>query len=353
MLDAGKFANFPGFLIADSGLRQNTNIFRVPPGGGAPVKTGGLPINQAIMPLPYKEPGMAMMNLVANMVETGQRVGGTAEMAVGEGKSDAPVGTTLAIIDQATKVLNSVHKRMHASQATEFQLLADCFRDNPESFWQRNKRPAHPWDQQTFLNALDNCYLIPQADPNTASQTQRMMKIVGLKQLQQASPNMYDPIAIDTAALQAMGWNNPEQFMAPPSAMGKPPPEVLRQEAEVQIDQSRAESDAKRADAQVMLAQARVAEIEAKSGLAGGQEPDPTKVAEIRLKEQEIAARREDAQLDAVNRLRDRESRERLAAVRLAENMAKNPSAVPLVQSMITPGMMDRLEGNEPPLTEQ
>jgi hypothetical protein len=353
MLDAGMFANFPGFLIADSGLRQNTNIFRVPPGGGAPVKTGGLPINQAIMPLPYKEPGMAMMNLVANMVETGQRVGGTAEMAVGEGKSDAPVGTTLAIIDQATKVLNSVHKRMHASQALEFQLLADCFRDNPESFWQRNKRPAYPWDQQTFLNALDNCYLIPQADPNTASQTQRMMKIVGLKQLQQASPNMYDPIAIDTAALQAMGWNNPEQFMAPPSSMGKPTPEMMRQQAEVQINQFRAESDAKRADAQVMLAQARVAEIEAKSGLAGPQEPDPVKLAEMQLREREIAARREDAQLDAVNRLRDRESRERLAAVRLAENMAKNPSAVPLVQSMITPDMMGRLEGNEPPLTEQ
>ena len=353
MLDAGMFANFPGFLIADSGLRQNTNVFRVPPGGGAPVKTGGMPINQAIMPLPYKEPGMAMMNLVANMVETGQRVGGTAEMAVGEGKSDAPVGTTLAIIDQATKVLNSVHKRMHAAQALEFQLLADCFRDNPESFWQRNKRPAYQWDQQTFLNALDNCYLIPQADPNTASQTQRMMKIVGLKQLQQASPSMYDPVAIDTAALQAMGWNNPEQFMVPPSAMGKPPPELLRQQAEIQINQSKAESDAKRADAQMMVAEARAAEIASKSGLAGQQQPDPMKMAEMELHEREIDARSEDARLDAMNRLRDRESRERLAAVRLAENMAKNPAAIPLVQSMITPEMMQRLEGNEPPLTEQ
>ena len=124
--------------------------------------------------------------------------------------------------------------RLHAAQAEEFQLLVELFREHPESFWQRNKRPAYSWDQQTFLNALDNCYLIPQADPNTASQTQRMMKIVGLKQLQQASPSMYDPVAIDTAALQAMGWNNPEQFMVPPSAMGKPPPELLRQQAEIQ-----------------------------------------------------------------------------------------------------------------------
>ena len=70
LLDAGMYSNFPGFLMADTGARQNTNIFRVPPGGGALVKTGGVPINQAIMPLPYKEPGAPMMQLVQNVVET-------------------------------------------------------------------------------------------------------------------------------------------------------------------------------------------------------------------------------------------------------------------------------------------
>jgi hypothetical protein len=109
MLDAGMYANFPGFLYSDAGGRQNTNIFRVPPGGGALIKTGGQPINQAIMPLPYKEPGQALMNLVSNMAETGMRIGGTSEQQVGEGRADAPVGTTLAMIDQATKVMNAVH----------------------------------------------------------------------------------------------------------------------------------------------------------------------------------------------------------------------------------------------------
>ena len=131
LLDAGMYANFPGFLYADTGARQNTNIFRVPPGGGALVKTGGMPINQAVMPLPYKEPSGALMNLVQNMAETGARIGGTSEQAVGEGKQDAPVGTTIALIDQATKVLNSVHKRMHAAQAEEFALLVKCFKENP------------------------------------------------------------------------------------------------------------------------------------------------------------------------------------------------------------------------------
>ena len=67
LLDAGMYANFPGFLYADTGARQNTNIFRVPPGGGALVKTGGMPISQAVMPLPYKEPSQTLMALIENM----------------------------------------------------------------------------------------------------------------------------------------------------------------------------------------------------------------------------------------------------------------------------------------------
>ena len=370
MLDAGMYANFPGFLMADTGARQNTNIFRVPPGGGALVKTGGMPINQAIMPLPYKEPGAALMNLVSNMAETGMRIGGTSELQVGEGRADAPVGTTLAMIDQATKVLNAVHKRMHAAQAQEFQLLARCFQENPDSFWQRNKKPAYPWDEATFLAALDDCELVPQADPNTASHAQRMMKIMGLKQLQAGNPSLYDPIAIDEAALQAMGWSNPQQFMVPPSTLQqKTPPEVEYAKAMVQIQKQEA-------DAKTMLAQAKVQETQAKMGQGQpGQPPAPPtiaeqikmmelqarsqptvadqiKMAELQARQQEMQMDQKDSLMDAINRKRDRESRERLAAVRLAEDMAKNPQGIPVIDSVLDPDMIKRLEDNEQPLTE-
>jgi hypothetical protein len=325
MLDAGMFANFPGFLIADSGLRQNTNIFRVPPGGGAPVKTGGLPINQAIMPLPYKEPGPALMNLVQNMAETGQRVGGTAEMAVGEGKSDAPVGTTLALIDQATKILNSVHKRMHAAQAEEFRLLVDCFRENPESFWQRNRAPAYQWDEQTFVQALQDCELVPQADPNTASQTQRMMKIMGLKQLQAGNPSLYDPIAIDTAALQAMGWSNPQQFMVPPNAMGAPPPELVERQA-------KAQADGMKANASMMDAQSRQRLSQVKG------ETDMMKAQIDMMKAQNEM---EIAQRELQSRAADRASRERIQLVDLAQNLAVHPYSAEIVDPLIRPTMED------------
>ena len=160
LLDSGMYANFPGFLMADTGARQNTNIFRVPPGGGALVKTGGMPLNQAIMPLPYNSGAApSLMSLVQNMAETGMRIGGTSEQQVGEGRADAPVGTTLAMIDQATKMLNAVHKRMHAAQAEEFRLLVRTFKDNPESFWQRNKQPAWQWDQDTFLKEIGRAHV--------------------------------------------------------------------------------------------------------------------------------------------------------------------------------------------------
>lgn len=332
LLDAGMYANFPGFLFSDAGARQNTNIFRVPPGGGALIKTNGMPIQQAIMPLPYKEPSGALMQLVQNIAETGMRIGGVSEMQVGEGRPDAPVGTTLAMIEQAQKILNSVHKRMHAAQAHEFQLLADCFRENPESFWQRNKKPALPWDQERFLQALDNCELVPQADPNTASHTQRLMKVMALKQLQQAQPGLYDPIAIDTAALQAIGWTNPEQFFAPPEAQGKPPPELMKAQAELQMK-------AKELEIKGMEAQARAQKMQADTALEAqefqanqamhqermGLDVSKFKV-ETNMQEQQMGVRTDDAI-----------ARERLQLIDLAQNLAVHPESAPVVAPLVKP----------------
>jgi hypothetical protein len=351
LLDAGMYNNFPGFLMADTGARQNTNIFRVPPGGGALVKTNGMPITQAIMPLPYKEPSGALMNLVTQISDTGMRVGGTSEVMVTEGKPDAPVGTTLAMIEQAQKVLNSVHKRLHAAQSEEFEMLVECFRDHPESFWQKRRKPAYPWDEKTFTDALDNYYFVPQADPNTSSQTQRLMKVLALKQLVASNPALYDPIAVDTAALQALGWSDPQQFMIPASAQGKPPPELMQAMAKAQNDKSNA-------DARMLDSQTRAAESQARLELdhmrlqmeMQRDQGDPSKMAQIDTQRMEIQQRHQDTVLDAINRKRDRESRERLAAIKLAEELMRNPDGLPLAQQVLDPEMLARLEGNEPTL---
>ena len=219
LLDAGMYANFPGFLISDTGSRQNTNVFRIPPGGAAQVKTGGQPINQAVMPLPYKEPSQALMALTDNIATTGMRLGGTSEMQVGEGRADAPVG------------------------------------EHPESFWERNRRPTVQWNPDLLMQALDDVELVPQADPNTASHAQRVMKIMALKQLQASSPGLYDAVAVDTAALRAIGWSNPEQFLKPEAERNQPPPELLKGIEDLKIAKQKADADTMRAQADMLKAQ--------------------------------------------------------------------------------------------------
>ena len=363
LLDAGMYANFPGFLYADAGGRQNTNIFRVPPGGGAAVKTGGMPLNQAIMPLPYKEPSAALAALVQSMVETGQRVGGTAEMGVGEGRQDAPVGTTLALIEQATKVLSSVHKRLHAAQSEEFQLLKECFKDNPESFWQRNNAPAYPWDQATFLEALENVYIVPQADPNTASQTQRMMKTQALVQLAMSNPQMYNMEAVNKQALRTIGYDNADEFLKKQD--GNVPPEMMEKVVMAKIADKQATAAETTAQANMIKAQtdaqSKAAEVQLKGmelqmkanaeGMAEGGvvQPNPVdtmeaqakliaaqaKAQEVGVKQQELEVTHKDIVLDGQNRAAERESREKLAAMRMQENQMK--MSADLIRDMAKP----------------
>ena len=362
MLDAGMYANFPGFLYSDAGARQNTNIFRIPPGGGALIKTGGAPIQDAVMPLPYKDVGPGLMSLVESINQTGMRVGGTSEQAVGEGKQDAPVGTTIALIDQATKILSSVHKRMHGSQAEEFELLVRCFRENPDSFWQKNRKPARQWDEETFLRAINQVDLVPQADPNTASQTQRLMKVMALKQLQGANPAMYDPIAVDRMALQAIGWSNPEQFMVPPEAMGQQSnPEAQAKMAEIQIKKQDADTRLMRAKGKVALDGAQLHMDNNKAGLEahktftqGGvvapsdhekqkdgidliikEKLADAKMAEVKIKAAELAQKAQNDKVTAALKQEDMIAKERIQMIDLAQNIAVHPESDPAVHQLL------------------
>lgn len=251
MLDAGMFANFPGFLYQKSLAKQLTNQFRIPPGGGMPIDTGGTPLTQAVLPLPYKDPSTGLMALVANIVETAQRVGGTAELQVGEGKQDAPVGTTLAMIEQATKVESAVHKRLHQAQSMEFMILKELLQEDPSALWRHNKKSEtlaklnekmgvqditdrqdaeDERRNQLFVAALSDCDLIPMADPNTSSRTERYLKAVALQQLAAGNPNL-DKRKVDLQTLRVLGYDNAEDLMSAPAQPAPPPPPDPKAEA--------------------------------------------------------------------------------------------------------------------------
>lgn len=254
MLDAGMFANFPGFLYAKLGGRQNTNEMRVPPGGGVGFDTHGKPISDVVMKLPYSTPDAGFTAFIKDIGDTGARVGGTAQVQVADGRQDAPVGTTLALIEQATKPMAAVHKRLHRAQAEEFQLLKECFREDPKSFLRAVKRKGNKqWDEASFIAALEDAAVVPQADPNTPSHLHRLMKAMGVKQLASASPTLYDMKAVDEYVMQQAGVSNPDRFFAKQQNGAAPPPDpkVIAQQLKNQGEQQK--DQAQQADGLIKL----------------------------------------------------------------------------------------------------
>lgn len=183
-LDTGMYANFPAGLMAKLGGRQNSATFRLAPGEFQGVETNGMPINQIVMGLPFKDVTPGLLALMDKITEQARALGGAAELPAGEGLANVPVGTMMAQIEQATKVMASAHKGMHQAMSEELGLLIGLFRRHPEDFWRQNKEaPKDFWDQAKLIEALDNAKLVPVSDPNVPSHLHRVAKALGLVQL--------------------------------------------------------------------------------------------------------------------------------------------------------------------------
>lgn len=298
-LDAGMFANFPGFLVAKIAARQQTNEMRVPAGSGVVIDTQGKAIQDIVMPLPYKDVSAGLTTMMDKIREAAERVASITEVKVGEGKQDSPVGTTMALLEQATKVESAIHKNLHQAQAEEFELLADLFREEPDSFWRGNRRPATNWDKEMFVTALNTYGISPVADPNNPSHTHRIMKVTTLKQLQAANPTLYDAKAVDTQVLKVLGFDNPEGLFAPP--MPPPAPQVDPTVAALQ-----------------MQAQTKMADIQARTA---------TKAAEIADKQ------------------KDRDLKAQIAIVELAKTLATEPKSEAIVKRTLA---QNPIKGGKP-----
>lgn len=238
LLDAGAFANFPGFLVTKAmAQRQKSNNFRVGPGEGVQIDTGGEDIRSAVMPLPYKEPSQTLMALHENIVGTAGRVAGSADQAVGEGKQDAPVGTTLALLEGQTKVMSAVHKNLHTAQKREFELFAEEFKKDPEALWRNNRKAARYFDIPTLMAALENVALVPHSDPNVPSTMHRMAKMQALFQIAQAAPMLFNLMEVAREMIQEIGYGDPDRFFAPP-APPQPDPMAMAMQMEAQNKQA-------------------------------------------------------------------------------------------------------------------
>lgn len=361
-IDNGMMSNYPGLLKAKGTGRQIQNKISVPPGGVAEIDTGGLPIQQAVMGMPFKDVSSNVVNLIEQTRGVAQRLGGTADLPVGEGKQDAPVGTTLAMIEQATKVEGSVHKALHAAQSEEFRLLTKLFKADPEALWRGNRRPAlgNARDDaaraariEKFRQALANCDIQPMADPNVPSDMHRNLMATGLKQSTAGNP-AYDAVKVDRFVFRQMFKMSDEDFnslLAPPMA-AQPNPlmelearKVAVLEQRVQIDAAKVDMAGRNAEADRALKETvemtKIAASAAAANVANNRE-QPTQPVMTTLDAEKLAIeRRKVDQKDAelafknANAQLDRESKETVETLKLAQAIAVHPGSDPLVDEQL------------------
>jgi hypothetical protein len=299
-LDAGMFANFPGGVIDKAAVRQNSPNFRVAPGEFAPIETGGKPINQVAMPLPYHDVTPGLLKLRDALLAQAKSLSGAAEITVGEGLKDIPVGTMLAQIEQSTKVMSASHKDQHTAHADEIELIIELFRENPEDFFRGVKKrkkfdkrnralliaqgvnpaeipqaPVIEWDEPKFLQALDDYQLIPRSDPNTPSHLHRVTKAVAYSQIvvNPAIGAYFDKKKIAQMICRALKDNPDDIVIDPPPQQGMDPAGMAKM-LEVQVKDKQAN--------------AKIADIQQKGQLEQVRQAGEQKIEETRLAREEV-----------------------------------------------------------------
>jgi hypothetical protein len=213
LIDAGTLANLPAGFKA-RGVRVRNNDEPLQPGEWRDIDTPGGSIRDSIIPLPYKEPSATLVQLLGALIEGGRRFVSLADQQTGNMNQEAPVGTTVALLERGMKVMSAIHKRLHYAQKTEFRILARIFADNLP--------PEYPYDvagAQRTIKAEDfdgRVDVIPVSDPNIFSMAQRVTLAQTQLQLAQSNPQMHNLHAAYRRMYQALEVQNIEEILPPP-----------------------------------------------------------------------------------------------------------------------------------------
>ena len=213
LLDAGTLSNLPaGFK--QRGIRVRDEAQSIQPGEFRDVDAPGGNIRDAFLPLPFKEPSQTLLQLMGIVVNAGQRFAAIADMQVGEANKQAAVGTTIALLERGSRVMSAIHKRLYVGLKQEFKLLADVFKTYLP--------PEYPYDvvggqrNVKVADFDDRVDIIPVADPNIFSQTQRISIAQTELQLAQSNPQIHNLYEAYRNMYEAIGVKNIDQILPPP-----------------------------------------------------------------------------------------------------------------------------------------
>ena len=188
LLDSAAFANMQGGFKLRG--RVNGGDIQVNPGEFVDLDSTVDDVNKAIMPLPFKEPSSSLFSLLGYIVEAGQRFASTADLNVGDVNPNAPVGSTVALIEQGSKAFSAIHKRLHYAQGQEFKLLAALNADNlPDEFSFSHAGAAEIIYRSDFDDRID---VIPVSDPNIFSTAQRIAQAQAVLEMARSAPQLHD-----------------------------------------------------------------------------------------------------------------------------------------------------------------
>ena len=189
LIDAGTLSNLPaGFKSRGLNIQRHDDPLQ--PGEWRDVDAPGGRLQDAFLPLPYKEPSGTLATLLGALVDSGKRFAATVENPTGDGNSEAPVGTTVALMEKGQRVMSAIHKRLHYAQRTEFKILKRVFGEFlPAEYPYQVQGGSENVFKQDFDNSVD---VIPVSDPNIFSMTQRITLAQTQLQMAQAAPDLHD-----------------------------------------------------------------------------------------------------------------------------------------------------------------
>jgi len=212
LVDAGTLSNLPGGLKS-RGLRIKGDDTPIQPGEFRDVDIGSGALRDNILPLPYKEPSQVLYTLLNNIVEEGRRFASTADMKISDMSGQAPVGTTLALLERQLKVMSAVQARLHYTFKQELRLLAAIIRDYTEPAYDYQPDVGGPTAKQEDYDHVD---VIPVSDPNAATMSQRVVQYQAVMQMAQASPDIYNMPQLHRNMLEILGIKNADKLVPLP-----------------------------------------------------------------------------------------------------------------------------------------
>jgi hypothetical protein len=209
LVDAGTLSNLPGGLKA-RGLRIKGDDTPIAPGEFRDVDIASGSVRDNIMPLPYKEPSQVLAALLQSITEDGRRLAAIADLKISDMSAQAPVGTTLAILERQLKTMSAVQARVHASLRMEFKLLKGIIRDFLPANYSYTPEGG---DRSVKQSDYDLVEVIPVSDPNAATMAQRIMQYQAALQLAQGAPQIYDLPQLHRQMLEVLGIKNAEKLV--------------------------------------------------------------------------------------------------------------------------------------------